>query len=116
MMIERLCQSGLRQVTAKNVRRPDTLVQRGPDCLSLKQVTKIDRVLVPCCPKQRPDAEDLLHRFQCGAVVVVNVIAVSLLASTFRIRRKQKTGIGPSLNWSVSSASSQMMNKAPPSL
>ncbi len=63
---------------------------------SLKKVGEVLCFGVGGGSEKRLDAEDFLERFQCGAVVVVNGIAVSLLPTALSKRRKQEHA-----NWSI---------------
>jgi len=60
--------------------------------------------------------KNFLQRFERGAVVVVDVLLYPALPLPSANGESNKKGIGPSLNWPESSASSQTMIKAPPAL
>ena len=60
--------------------------------------------------------EDFLQCFQCGAMVVGDAVAVSRLTASLGKPRKQEHPDRPIAVGPLSSASSQMMNRAPPCL
>jgi hypothetical protein len=92
------------------------VVASAVSAIALKEVAKILCLGVRGSTQERFDAEDFLQRFQRGTVVVVDGIAKAFLPPPFANGERMNMPIGPSLNFPLSSASSQMMKSAPPSL